>query len=102
MKIQLLGTISGTRNGQEWPPRLSIIELPDAEALSLIQGEMARPVDDEPTIELATVSTDDVETRAMAAPAIAEVVSPDPEPVTPLVTDTGPATSTRIPRRTSK
>lgn len=44
MRIQLLGEISGTRNGLDWPPRGTVVDLPDEEAARLCEQQMARPV----------------------------------------------------------
>jgi hypothetical protein len=54
---------SGMRNGQDWPPRGTVIDLPDAEALGYIRGGMARPADPEDDVEKAVAPTVDVETR---------------------------------------
>ena len=48
-KIQLLGKISGTRNEVPWPPHLSVIELPEGEAVDLIKSGQARETDDRVT-----------------------------------------------------
>lgn len=45
-KIQLLGKISGTRNEVTWPPHLSVVELPDQEAVDLIKSGQARETDE--------------------------------------------------------
>jgi len=44
IKIRLKVGLTGTRNGVEWPPRGSEVELPDQEALEMIQAGMAEPV----------------------------------------------------------
>lgn len=44
MKIRLIGTMSGTRDGVDWPPRGSTFELPDDEAAQLCSNGMAEPV----------------------------------------------------------
>lgn len=72
MIVLLKGDISGTREGQPWPPRGSLVDLPDDEAAKLCQNGMAipAPVDE---VERAVVHTDDVELRAVttaAAPAV--------------------------------
>lgn len=78
MWVQLLGTISGTRDGQEWPPRFSKIELPDEEALGLISNQMARPVVpdeveravlDDPAVEIRGTVTESEADAAASAPA---------------------------------
>jgi hypothetical protein len=35
--------MSGTRDGRDWPPRGSTVDLPDDEALVLLRGSMAVP-----------------------------------------------------------
>lgn len=60
----LLGDISGTRDGQEWPPRGSEVDLPDDEGLRLCAIGMARPVRDDP-VERAVADAADVETRPL-------------------------------------
>jgi hypothetical protein len=44
MKVRMKIQPSGTRNGVEWPARGSVIELPDAEAMGYINGNMAEAV----------------------------------------------------------
>jgi hypothetical protein len=61
MLIRLKVDVSGTRNGLEWPPRGSVIDLPDAEAAEYCASGMAVPVPAVP-VEYA-VSTVDEETR---------------------------------------
>lgn len=61
MKIVLLGDISGSRNGEDWPRRGSTVDLPDDEAAALCQVGMARPVTSEPVeTEAAVPLTTDV------------------------------------------
>ncbi len=36
--------VSGTRDGHPWPPRGSVVELPDAEAADYCRNGMAEPV----------------------------------------------------------
>lgn len=48
MKVLLLGDMSGTRDGQNWPPRGSVVELPDDEAAALCDRQMARPAVEQP------------------------------------------------------
>lgn len=70
MKVRMKVDISGTRNGQEWPRRGSVVDLPDAEAVEMCAAGMAEPV-----------AGDDVETAAL----------PSDEERRPLTTRTGPA-----------
>lgn len=61
MRILLLGDMSGTRDGVEWPPRGSTLDLPDGEAAALCSSGMARPVVSEVVeTETATPLTTDV------------------------------------------
>ncbi len=74
MRVRLLGDISGTRDGQNWPPRGSEIDLPDDEAVALCGQGMAEPVVDlEAGIERAVVDDSDVELRLDTSSAAALV-----------------------------
>ena len=44
MQVRLLATITGTRNGEEWPARGDVITVPDAEAVDLLNAGLAAPV----------------------------------------------------------
>lgn len=46
-EIILAAQISGTRNGKDWPPAGSRLELPDDEAASLVKNGSAYALDDE-------------------------------------------------------
>jgi hypothetical protein len=63
MKVRMKVSLSGTRNGQEWPPRGSVIELPDAEAIGYCESGMAEPVATFKDDEEKAVVTDDAEER---------------------------------------
>jgi hypothetical protein len=41
VKIKLTGDVTGTRNGEEWPPRGTVIDLPDDEARQLTGSGLA-------------------------------------------------------------
>lgn len=60
MRIILIGEMSGTRDGQDWPPRGSTVDLPDDEAVALLHGGMAKPADDPVVVEEAVPLTTDV------------------------------------------
>ncbi|WP_030267940.1 hypothetical protein [Streptomyces sp. NRRL B-24484] len=47
MRVRMLASISGTRDGQPWPPRGHTIDLPDDEAAQHIAQRTAEPADDE-------------------------------------------------------
>jgi hypothetical protein len=69
MRVRLLGDISGTRDGVNWPPRGSEIDLPDDEAVNLCGQGMAVPVVDlEADVEQAVLSTEAVEARDALVP----------------------------------
>lgn len=58
MRIRMKQTISGTRNGQEWPARGEIADIPTGEAQHLVASGIAEEVTDtegqEPQVETAT------------------------------------------------
>lgn len=56
---------SGTRNGHPWPPRGTVIDLPDDEAIGYIHGGMAVPVEVYARSEVAVLPTDAVESRGL-------------------------------------
>jgi hypothetical protein len=58
MTVRLTGEITGARNGAPWPPAGTEIELPEEEALGLINSGMARASD---------VAPDEVQARRLAA-----------------------------------
>ena len=56
MKIEMLTTFSGTRDGINWPDRGGIIDLPELEALELIaQGHALAATQPEPKVETAAI-----------------------------------------------
>jgi len=65
MKIKLKVTLSGTRDGIEWPPVGGSVDLPEAEAAQMIAAGLASAVAPAP-IETATADTSKVETRKRA------------------------------------
>lgn len=88
MKVRMLVTMSGTRNGKEWPPRGNTIDLPDDEATQLCRANMAIP---SPEIDVETTTRSDVavETRTAPSPAVTEK---------PLTTKTGPGPGRKATR----
>jgi hypothetical protein len=70
VKIRMRVDISGTRNGVEWPPRGSVIDLPDEEAAAYCERGMAEPVTEFKDAEKA--------------------VAPDAEERGPMTTRSGP------------
>lgn len=80
---------SGTRNGEDWPARGSVIDLPDAEALDYINAGMAVAVATFPAeVETATAPKVDEQrddepramTRRRAGSALTKTVDPAPDP----------------------
>lgn len=71
MLVRMRVQVSGMRNGAEWPPSGSVVELPDAEAAQYCAAGMAEPVTTFAAAETATIA-EDAEKR------------------TPLTTRTGP------------
>ena len=55
VSVKLNVTITGTRNGLDWPPRGGVITLPVSEAFDMIFAGMAEMVDSEPVAETASV-----------------------------------------------
>jgi hypothetical protein len=54
--VRLTVSLSGTREGQTWPPRNSVMELPDAEGADMCAAGMAVPVPQDPDpVETAVV-----------------------------------------------
>lgn len=60
MKITMLVEMSGTRNGQPWPPRGKVAELPTAEAAHLVAAGIA-----EQAGEVETAAAPPAETAAV-------------------------------------
>lgn len=52
--VRLTVSLSGTRNGEVWPSRNSVMELPDAEGADMCAAGMAVPVPQDP-VETAVV-----------------------------------------------
>jgi len=67
MKVQ----ISGSRNGQDWPPRGGLLEVPDDEAQTLVHTGIAEPAELEAAeLEAGGGSGSGVESAALdTAPA---------------------------------
>lgn len=51
MRVRMKVTVSGTRDGEPWPERGSVVDLPDDEARQLIAGGLAAEPDDSPEAE---------------------------------------------------
>jgi hypothetical protein len=80
MWVKLIGTMTGTRDGVDWPPIGSTIDLPADEAIALCGSNMAIPVNAD-DVELAVVADPAVEVRATTIA---------PAPAVGMTTKTGP------------
>jgi hypothetical protein len=54
MRVRLLVDISGSRNGEPWPQRGEVVDLPDAEAVDMLNAGLAEAVPEVETVEVAT------------------------------------------------
>jgi len=68
MKIRMIAEVSGMRNGVDWPPRGSVMELPDSEAEEYISAGLAVPVTTHAKSERAVADDVTVEKRVMDDP----------------------------------
>lgn len=62
MRIRMNISMSGTRNGEDWPPAGEVVDLPTGEAQHLVASGIASEVGDDPEVETAT-APDTAETR---------------------------------------
>lgn len=67
MKVKLNVGLTGTRNGEDWPAKGEVVDLPDAEAVDMLNAGLALPVKDE--AEQATAQPDDAERAVAKRPA---------------------------------
>lgn len=65
MRIRMKVTMSGTRNGEDWPPAGETVDLPTGEAQHLVASGIAEEIDGTPEVETATAS-DTAEKRPAA------------------------------------
>lgn len=66
MKVRMKSDVSGTREGQPWPARGEVTDLPKEEALELCRNGMAEPVDARgDDVERATVRDDSEKRNAL-------------------------------------
>lgn len=69
MRIKMLVEISGSCDGQPWPRKGGVVDVPDGEAKKLIDAEMAVSVESKPSqksdeVEKRPAPTKGVEKRA--------------------------------------
>jgi hypothetical protein len=74
MKIRLKSDVSGSRDGVPWPPRGSVVDLPEEEAVPMCQNGMAVPVDSSGDDIENTADDRDSETRALTTDSASGVV----------------------------
>jgi hypothetical protein len=53
MRVRMRVTISGTRDGEPWPERGSVVDLPDAEAKAMVAGGLAEEASNDKVEEQA-------------------------------------------------
>jgi len=68
MRVEMIQHITGTRDGVEWPPRGSVVDLPADEATSMVLAGMAEPVA-APVVESATDPRPGMESATAPRPA---------------------------------
>lgn len=69
MRVQMKVKISGTRNGEDWPEVGEILELPADEAVGLLAGGLAEPVEAQPETATAPAPEDTAAAEAAAKKA---------------------------------
>lgn len=70
MKVILTGSITGRRNGAPWPAKGEQIDLPDAEAASLISSGMAAAAPEAPAVPTPAPEVTSVEPEGEQATAV--------------------------------
>jgi hypothetical protein len=71
MLVVMVAQMSGLRDGKPWPPRGHTMDLPDDEALRLLEQQVAVPaVDPDTGIEIAVRDLTNVEERQAAREAL--------------------------------
>ena len=66
MRVVMRARISGTRNGNEWPAIGTEVDLPDAEAVDLLNAGLASAAESAP-VETATARPAETATRRRQA-----------------------------------
>lgn len=79
MRVRMKVSMSGTRDGHDWPARGSIVEMPDEEARGYIHAGMAEPVTDFRDAETAVVPK--AEVREEKEEGLTTKIAPTKEPV---------------------
>ncbi|MFZ3569956.1 hypothetical protein ACOKM5_23400 [Streptomyces sp. BH097] len=73
MQVRMKVTMSGTRNGQDWPPRGELVDLPEAEADDMVRAGLAEMPDEAdeseaPQVEEATAPKAETSTPSRRKP----------------------------------
>ncbi|GGY29727.1 hypothetical protein GCM10010363_07730 [Streptomyces omiyaensis] len=80
MRVLMKAALSGTHDGEPWPERGGLVDLPDDEARHLIRAGLAKESDDEPEQDSAPAPEDP---QAPADPeTLEETATPTDEPET--------------------
>lgn len=69
MRVRMKVTLSGTRNGSDWPPAGGTVDLPDEEAADLVSGGLAAPDTTRPPVEEATAPAAEASTPQRRKPS---------------------------------
>ncbi|MGW1252536.1 hypothetical protein [Streptomyces sp. NPDC002535] len=72
MRVRMKATLSGTRDGQPWPERGGIVDLPDDEAQHLIRAGIAEEHGEDPD------EADEPEDEPEKTPEPVEETEPEP------------------------
>ena len=68
MKVKMIASITGTRDGQDWPAAGETVDLPDAEARDLVAGGLAAELDKQAALAVETAAVEAPETAAEPKP----------------------------------
>lgn len=63
MRVKMKATMSGLRDGQEWPPAGACLDVPAAEGADLCAAGLAEVCEDRPAVEKAVEPTARVSKR---------------------------------------
>jgi hypothetical protein len=69
MRVRMKATLSGTRDGKDWPPVGGSVDLPDDEAAHLVTAGLAAPDDEQPPVEEATAPPAETSTPQRRKPS---------------------------------
>jgi len=95
MKVKIAADMSGTRNGQDWPKRGTVMDLPDDEARTMLDNGTAKELDaDDPEPEPVTGASTEAEPTEDddRRPVLDEAAAVENEPLT---TENGPTKTVR-------